>query len=75
MLNVGGKRMLASEELLPASEGGKPASFERRGFQSLEGRHLASGQGGPHFCPLPPCHWVNSPRVAWGSLLLASLAP
>lgn len=27
VLNVGGKRMLASEELLPASEGGKPASF------------------------------------------------
>ncbi|XP_077617615.1 calcium-binding protein 7 [Crocuta crocuta] len=38
VLNVGGKRMLASKEWFPAREGGKPAGFEMRGFQSLGGR-------------------------------------
>lgn len=53
MLNVGGKRMLASKEWFPAREGGKPAGFEMRGFQSLGGRYSDSGQSALSPFPLP----------------------
>lgn len=75
MLNVGGRRMLASEERFPASEGGKPVSFDRRGLQALGGRHPASGQGGIHFSPLAFCHLVDSSGITGGSPLPVTLAP